>query len=79
MLDQNRTLEGFAGFEYESCCWITRLVAREYVNDINDVDKNTAIMLQLELKGLTSFGDGVKTFLERGILGYGRDDPYEYE
>jgi LPS-assembly protein len=75
-LDQDRTLDGFAGIEYESCCWIARLVAREYVNDLNDTDKNTAIMLQLELKGLTSFGDGVKTFLERGILGYGRDDPY---
>jgi LPS-assembly protein len=75
-LDQDRTIDGFAGIEYESCCWIARLVAREYVNDLNDTDKNTAIMLQLELKGLTSFGDGVKTFLERGILGYGRDDPY---
>ncbi len=73
---ENRTLEGFAGFEYESCCWIARLVARDYINDATDTERNTAVLLQLELKGLTSFGDGVKTFLERGILGYGRDDLY---
>ncbi|MGD8999014.1 MAG: LPS assembly protein LptD [Granulosicoccaceae bacterium] len=79
-LEQQRTLDGFAGIEYESCCWIVRLVGREYVNSIDPLDthENNVIMLQLELKGLTSFGDRVKSFLGRGILGYGRDPQDEF-
>lgn len=75
-LAQSRTLDGFAGFEYESCCYVVRLVGRRYVNSIDpliDTNENNVIMLQLELKGLAGVGDGVKSFLENGILGYGRD------
>lgn len=34
-------LEGLVGIEYESCCWSTRLVIRDFVNDAsNDFDNN---------------------------------------
>jgi len=72
-LDQERTIDAFAGVEYEDCCWIFRVIGRRYVNDLNQKDENFALMFQLELKGLTSFGDRVKKFLGRGILGYDRD------
>ena len=72
-LDQERTIDAFAGLEYENCCWIARVVAREYINDLSQDDENFALMFQLELKGLTSFGDEVKKFLGRGILGYDRE------
>ncbi len=70
-LKDNKTLEGLAGIEYESCCWAARLVARNYINDVSDNDRNLAIFLQLELKGLGNFGQKTETLLERSILGYG--------
>ncbi|MFA7388382.1 MAG: LPS assembly protein LptD, partial [Thiohalobacteraceae bacterium] len=65
-------LEGLAGIEYESCCWIMRVMARSYISEIGG-EKNDAILLQLELKGLTSFGDPIESLLEDGILGYPRN------
>jgi len=65
-----RTLEGLAGFEYDNCCWALRLVGRQFLNDING-DENNAVFLQLQLKGLTNFGNKVDSLLEEGILGYG--------
>lgn len=67
---QNRTLEGLAGIEYDSCCWASRLVVRNYINDASDDDRNLAIMFQMELKGLGNFGQKAERVLERSILGY---------
>ncbi|MDT8403344.1 LPS-assembly protein LptD [Sulfuriflexus sp.] len=72
-LDRSRTIDAFAGFEYESCCWIGRVVARQFINDLDQEDENFAILFQLELKGLTSFGDKVNKLIGEGVLGYGRD------
>ena len=68
-----KSMESFAGIEYSSCCWITRFVVRDYRSDANS-EGNLALFLQLELKGLTSLGDKIDQFLERGILGYRNDD-----
>ncbi|MCG8426328.1 MAG: LPS assembly protein LptD [Chromatiales bacterium] len=68
----DQTLERFVGIEYESCCWNTRLIAREHRTSGSD-SKSSSIFLQLELKGLTSIGDRIDSFLERGILGYSTD------
>lgn len=70
-IKDQRTLEGLAGIEYDSCCWATRLVVRNYVNNSTDEDRNLAIFLQLELKGLGNFGQKTETLLEKSILGYG--------
>lgn len=69
------TLESFLGIEKESCCWRLRLIGRRYVNRIDAAtsttgDSQTGIFLQLELKGLTSFGDNVERFLDRNLTGY---------
>ncbi len=70
-LKYSKTMGFFAGFEYESCCWIGRLVAQQLLTDPDgDPEKENSIFLQLELKGLTSFGSKIDEFLERGILGY---------
>ncbi len=68
----NQTLESFAGIEYQSCCWTTRLITRQHRTAAND-DLVSSLFLQLELKGLTSIGDRIDRFLERGILGYDAD------
>ncbi len=71
-VSDNKTLEAFAGVEYNNCCWAVRVVGRRYVNGFGGAE-NTAIYLQLVLKGLTSVGTHVEQLLERGILGYGND------
>jgi LPS-assembly protein len=68
-LDQEATLDQFAGLEYRACCWRMRVVTRRYVSDRNrDVD--TSFLLQLELNGLSSVGVGADAFLEKNIRGY---------
>jgi LPS-assembly protein len=68
-LHESRTLEGLAGIEYNSCCWATRFVARNYINNIDD-ERNVAFFLQLELKGLGNFGQKAETLLSKSIIGY---------
>lgn len=70
----NLTLESFAGLEKESCCWRFRVIGRRYLNSIdtlnNKIDPQNALFVQVELKGLTSFGQDLDDFLERSIYGY---------
>lgn len=67
-LRDERTLEGVAGLEYDSCCWSLRFVARRYASD--GIIASNAFFIQLNLKGLTSIGDKPTSFLEEGIFGY---------
>ena len=69
----NTTKESFLGLEKEGCCWRFRIVGRKYINAISDsaeAELQTGIFMQLELKGLSSFGDKVEEFLEENISGY---------
>jgi LPS-assembly protein len=68
-LKDNLTLEGIAGLEYESCCWVLRIIGRNYVNTTSGA-QNRSIYVQLELKGLTNIGHSVERLLERSIRGY---------
>jgi LPS-assembly protein len=63
------TLEAFGGFEKESCCWRFRVLGRRFLNSV-DTDPQNALFVQLELKGLTSFGEDLNDFMERSIYGY---------
>ncbi|MEW8044121.1 MAG: LPS assembly protein LptD [gamma proteobacterium symbiont of Phacoides pectinatus] len=74
-LMHSATMEAFAGVEYDSCCWSSRLVLRQHRVDAN-AEPDIGIFLQLELTGLTSLGDRIDQFLEDGILGY-TSDPYK--
>jgi LPS-assembly protein len=66
---EGRSLETFAGIEYESCCWGARMVARRFLTDING-EFDTGIFLQLELKGLAGIGKKTVDFLKQQIPGY---------
>ncbi|MBE0436315.1 MAG: LPS assembly protein LptD, partial [Methylomicrobium sp.] len=75
----DRTVESFAGFEKESCCWRFRIIGRRFINSINlfagqepTGEAQTGVFVQLELKGLTAFGDRLDEFFERNIFGYVR-------
>lgn len=67
-MPDNRVLESLAGLEYNSCCWAFTLLTRSYTT--GTATANRALMMQLELKGLMSVGQSIRTVLERGILGY---------
>ncbi|MEX1201503.1 MAG: LPS-assembly protein LptD [Methylophaga sp.] len=69
-LDDQRTLETLAGFEYNSCCWATRFVFRDYINDISSDERNTAFFIEVQLKGLGSFGNKTDNLLRESIIGY---------
>jgi LPS-assembly protein len=68
-LRDDQFIERFAGFEYDSCCWRVRAVARDYVSRRSG-ERDRSIYLQLELKGLSSVGQAADAFLERAIRGY---------
>ena len=68
--EHNLTLESFLGVEKDTCCWRFRIIARRYVNDAFDEKPKQGFFFQLELKGLSSFGEKLDSFLEEGILGY---------
>jgi LPS-assembly protein len=68
-LRDNKSIEHFAGFEFSSCCWNVRLVARDYVSRRSG-DRDRSIYLQLELKGLSNVGLAADAFLEKAIRGY---------
>lgn len=68
-LPENKTLDAFAGVEYDSCCWAFRTVARRFLTDV-DGDYNTGIFFQIELKGLAGVGQSTEDFLRDNIRGY---------
>jgi LPS-assembly protein len=65
----NLTLESFAGLEKESCCWRFRVLGRRYLNGVDTAPQN-AVFVQVELKGLGSFGQDLDDFMEKSIYGY---------
>jgi LPS-assembly protein len=73
-MQDRKTTEQVAGFEYKSCCYRVQLVQRRYItNRLGGLD--TSIALQLELTGLSSVGKRADSFLEQSIRGYSTRDP----
>ncbi|WP_293264229.1 LPS-assembly protein LptD [Neptunomonas sp.] len=64
----NDNIDTALGFEYESCCWKTRIITRQWLKD-ND-EKDTALYLQFVLKGLGSFGSSGSTDFIEKITGF---------
>lgn len=81
-LKDDTDLERFAGFQYESCCYVFRVVARKYLAETQTrtgsvipqdgalVSQDSSVIFQLSLKGLGQIGDNMNELLERGIAGY---------
>lgn len=63
----DKSLDFIAGAEFENCCLAIRVLGRNYVNDnLNDYDQQ--ILMQFELKGLSTVGHSVANPLDHGIL-----------
>nr|WP_233176223.1 LPS assembly protein LptD [Dyella sp. ASV24] len=69
-----KTVEALAGVQYDSCCVALRLVARRYVNTYDTTTQlgstNTAIMFEVQFKGMGNFSGQSENILRNGILGY---------
>ncbi|MFP5344827.1 MAG: LPS-assembly protein LptD, partial [Gammaproteobacteria bacterium] len=72
-LKDNLTLEALGGVEYDTCCWTVRAAVRRFLNSTAG-DTNDAILLQLELKGLSRVGH--KEY-KKGLTGL--LDPVSYQ
>jgi LPS-assembly protein len=70
-LYDNQTIEALAGFEWNSCCVAVRLLGRQYIRSF-DSRQNLGLYLEVELKGLGSFGRDTARLLDNAILGYAR-------
>jgi len=73
----NRMLDVFAGFEYNSCCWRASLIARraldrqdEILLPEEDLKLTNGIFFQIQFKGLAGSGGRVDSMLKNGIYGY---------
>jgi LPS-assembly protein len=72
----SRNLETIAGFEYDSCCWNARVVARSWVvneqftTNADQQQTDNGIFLQVQLKSLGNVGDSLDSMLSDSILGY---------
>jgi LPS-assembly protein len=73
-LEDKKTIEQVAGFEYKSCCYRIQMVQRRYISNRSG-GLDTSIALQLELTGLSSVGKRADSFLEQSIRGYSTRDP----
>ncbi|MBE1161378.1 LPS-assembly protein LptD [Dyella acidiphila] len=76
-----RTVEAVAGVQYEGCCVKMSVVARHYVNGYDGVittlpagqigpGSDTAVMFELEFKGMGALSGQTDNILRRDILGY---------
>ena len=74
------TVEAVAGVQYEGCCVKLSVVARHYVTGYDGVitslpgqtepGSDTAVMFELEFKGMGAFSGQTDSILRRDILGY---------
>jgi LPS-assembly protein len=84
-LQQNRSLESYAGFQYESCCWAIRIAYHRHINSNLDSlsfasegreEFDTGISIKLIIKGLDGKQSAIGTqeMFDKSIFGYKR--PY---
>jgi len=72
-LDDQRTQGLLIGVQYETCCWLFRVLGRSYILS-EEEDRTQSVLLQLQFKGLGNFGNKIDELLERTIFGYRRGE-----
>jgi LPS-assembly protein len=72
-IDDSRTLEALAGFEYDGGCWAFRLVGHRFATSLTNVSQS--VFMQLELNGVSRIGSNPMDVLRRNVGGYTRIDP----
>ena len=68
----NRAADQMIGFEYDSCCWKTQMLLRDYTEQLFDgsLRKDVGLFVYFELKGLGGSGGSLQNVLGENIYGY---------
>jgi LPS-assembly protein len=75
-LDQSSALENLFGLEYNACCWQARIIHYQRQTDPNNTDPNNALerdsklLLQFELRGLSRSRKALDDLLLKTIPGF---------
>ncbi len=76
-IQDHKTVESLAGFEYKEACWAVRVVAHRFQTGTQQ--STNALFLQLELSGLSSLGTNPFNTLKQNIGGYSQTKPHPEE
>lgn len=87
-LQHDRSLESYAGFQYESCCWAVRIAYHRHINSNLDSitfaqegreEFDTGINIKFIMKGLDGIQSAIGTqeMFDKSIFGYKR--PYHLQ
>ncbi len=83
-VEDNISVEDMVGVEYDSCCWMVRLVQLRYYNNVNgvvpdfnnpDLERESTVQFQFVLKGMGGFGNRITNIMQDMIRGF---DEREY-
>ena len=72
----SRHNEGLAGLEFNDCCMRLRFIYRDgivYRPEEENGERDRALLLQIQLKGLGGIGGSVDDLLVRAIKGFRAD------
>ncbi len=76
-IEDRKTLEAIAGFEYNKDCWILRVVFHRLATTTEQT--NNSVFVQLEFNGLARVGTSPLDLLRRSVPGYLRsNDPSRF-
>jgi LPS-assembly protein len=78
-LEDNIAVEDMVGVEYDSCCWMVRLVQLRYYDNVTgtvpdfsnpDLERENTVQFQFVLKGLGGFGNRITNIMQDMIRGF---------
>ena len=78
-VEDNISVEDMVGVEYDSCCWMVRLVQLRYYNNVSgevpdfsnpDLERESTIQFQFVLKGMGGFGNRITNMMQDMIRGF---------
>jgi LPS-assembly protein len=78
-VEDNISVEDMVGVEYDSCCWMVRLVQLRYYNNVNgvapdfnnpDLEHEQTLQFQFVLKGMGGFGNRITNIMQDMIRGF---------
>ena len=72
LLDR-KPLQRHLGWEYASCCWRLRFMAKNYISRRTG-ESDSSFSIQFQLRGFTDESESPEELLDRGILGYQQFD-----
>lgn len=77
-LSGHRLIDGLVGFQYDADCWILGVGAQRYMNGLNSTGqytRDTRVLAQLTLKGLSNVDNGLMAAFRAGVAGYQAPPP----